>query len=145
MPELLDSEISSSDMASPELQELLADMVSPAINITPLVDVLLVLVCLLLLLAPLMRGTLSVSLPSATGAATSPTRDFQLQLQADGSLRGAGRPLALNDAVHAAKASGLPVVLAADKATPWNRVAQLFGALTAAGVTQVQLAVSPKR
>jgi biopolymer transport protein ExbD len=76
------------------------------INITPLVDVLLVLLVIFMVTAPLLSRSLPMQLPHA-GSATATPRELRLQIDTAGDYTLDGRPVsatALGDALHAAQA-----------------------------------------
>lgn len=76
------------------------------INITPLVDVLLVVLVIFMVAAPLMTKSLPMQLPQA-GPATSTPLELRLQIDSAGDYTLDGRPVsaaALRDALQAAQA-----------------------------------------
>ena len=119
------------------------------INVTPLVDVMLVLLVIFLITAPLVGGALRLDLP-ATEATSVPSASHNLSLSHDsqGLVFIDDKPVALETlpAVLAMQASidaSVEVQLRADQSVPYGRVAEVMGLLQKAGLTKVALAVQP--
>ena len=117
------------------------------INVTPLVDVMLVLLVIFIITAPLMLSRLPLELPAAQGAATQtpPARVVQLALDAQGGLyldeQAVTLPVLsrlLHERAAQAVASGseaLPEVqLRADAAVPYGRVVEVMDLAQQAGL-----------
>ncbi|HQY10522.1 MAG TPA: biopolymer transporter ExbD [Burkholderiaceae bacterium] len=121
------------------------------INMTPLIDVMLVLLVIFMITAPLMTGSLKLDLPQADGATpvTETPQALQIALQADGSLYlGEEKlpPAALAERLAAVAQRGgeLPEVqLRADQAVPYGRVAELIGQLQTAGLNRIAFVTEP--
>ncbi len=116
------------------------------INVTPLVDVMLVLLVIFILLAPLFAQALRVDLPR-TGAPplTEPTV-VDLVVTADGGLRLDGEPLAAGALAaelgrRMAAEPRLVLRLGADRATPYQRLAEVLSRLEEMGVRRLAFAV----
>ena len=113
------------------------------INITPLVDVVLVLLVLFILAAPLMASRLALQLPAAEAPpAPPPARTVQLALDARGQLRWDGQALSPEAArERLARAAqddpSTELQLRADAAVPYGRVVQLIGWAQAAGLSRI--------
>jgi biopolymer transport protein TolR len=114
------------------------------INMTPLIDVMLVLLVIFMLTAPLMTSKLKLDLPKAD---TPPAPDSQtpvlaLALTADGRLHldeaDISREALAAQAASRAKANGnTEVQLRADKAVSYGQVAELIGLLQKAGLNRI--------
>jgi biopolymer transport protein TolR len=119
------------------------------INMTPLIDVMLVLLVIFMVTAPLMASSLKVDLP-ASDAATPATGNpvLSVSLDATGALRldeEAVEPQALA-AAFAAAARRHPQTelhLRADRAVPYGRVAELIGTAQKAGLTRIGFVADP--
>ena len=113
------------------------------INMTPLIDVMLVLLVIFIVTAPLMTSSLKLDLPRAEGARPSDAPAFiALAIDARGQLFFGDEPLAqpqLAERVRAAatRDPALEVQLRADSAVPYGRVAELIGLVQAAGLTRI--------
>jgi len=119
------------------------------INVTPLVDVMLVLLVIFLITAPLMGKALRLDLPAAQAPQSlEPGSSLSLSLDAQGAVFINDKPVAVDalPAVLAMQASDdatIEVQLRADQSLPYGRVAELMGLLQKAGLTKVALAVGP--
>lgn len=117
------------------------------INVTPLVDVMLVLLVIFLITAPLMGGALRLDLP-ATEATSVPSAIHTMSLSVDpqGLVFIDDKPVALEAlpavlAMQASTDASVEVQLRADQSVPYGRVAEVMGLLQKAGLTKVALAV----
>jgi biopolymer transport protein ExbD len=119
------------------------------INVTPLVDVMLVLLVIFIITAPLLARALKVDLPQADAppAAVQP-QTIQLTIDAAGSLRWNGAPVdgaALAERLaQAAKAMPQPELhLGADRAARYEHVATVLAAAQKAGLKQIGFVTEP--
>jgi biopolymer transport protein ExbD len=69
------------------------------INVTPLVDVMLVLLIIMMIIAPLLQQGVALTLPVATNSAEKPEtpEDTLVQINAEGQYHVNGRAVAEND------------------------------------------------
>ena len=114
------------------------------INMTPLIDVMLVLLIIFMITAPMMTSRLKLDLPRAETQAPPPVPPtvITIALTADGRTHldevAVDAP-ALQAQVEA-QAKTKPdteVQLRADRVVPYERVAQLIGVLQKAGLTRI--------
>ena len=113
------------------------------INVTPLVDVMLVLLVIFIVTAPLMSSAIRLNLPQtqADGSATAP--DFvTLSLQANGEIflndqRVTEKELPARLAQAAADHRETELQLRADQAVPYGTVARLMGIAHQAGLSRI--------
>jgi biopolymer transport protein ExbD len=113
------------------------DALQASINVTPLVDVLLVLLVIFMVVTPMLRQNLPVDLPRvAHDGEPPPPGEVTLTVTADGRLLLDGTPIEesrLADAV-----AHQPVVfLEADRTLPYARVVDLMDTCRAAGVERI--------
>ena len=119
------------------------------INVTPLVDVMLVLVVIFILTAPLLASSIRLQLPRAEGAQPgAPAHSVSLVLDAAGQAYLDDVPVdaaALQQRLKqiAAQDAGTEVQLRADEAVPYGRVVQLMGAAQAAGLQRIGFVAQP--
>jgi biopolymer transport protein TolR len=113
------------------------------INMTPLIDVMLVLLVIFMLTAPLMSSSLKLNLPQAEGAQPNEAPQFiTVGLDPQGRLYLADQLLdpatfTLRVTEAARKNPQTEVQLRADKAVPYGRVAEVIGWVQKAGLTRV--------
>ncbi len=119
------------------------------INVTPLVDVMLVLLVIFIVTAPLLASRLRLELPEAAGTAGGVVPAvLAVAVAADGRVLLAEQPLpaeAVRERLEAAAREAVArdpaaeLVLRADRAVPYGRVAEIIGWVQAAGLTRVGL------
>jgi biopolymer transport protein ExbD len=118
------------------------------INVTPIIDVALVLVIILLVTAPMMSASdLPVRLPTARTRGAEDQRNLSVTLGSDGSLAVDDQrvaPSALRAAVGAKLAqpgeANVLVVIRADADAPYARVRTLLADVRAAGAQRLAIA-----
>jgi biopolymer transport protein ExbD len=116
------------------------------INVTPLVDVVLVLLLTFMVTAPLLRTAVEVEVPEVTTAEPAGPEALVVTIGPEGSIALGERIVSLEDAVSAAVAMRLAhpeggVFLRADRAAPYGFVMGVLDALRREGVATVSLAV----
>ena len=121
------------------------------INVTPLVDVMLVLLVIFIITAPLIvPQTMKVNLPKTDSAnQESKIKDGQLVINPDGTV------LFEDKVVTDSILTGLlkqrstnpefQLQIFADKVVPYGRVAEMMGLAQAAGVTKLSFVTLPKK
>jgi biopolymer transport protein TolR len=120
------------------------------INMTPLIDVMLVLLVIFMITAPLMTSSLKLELPRSDAAQPSAAPAFiSVALSPAGDLFLGDEKIeraALADRVSAAARANpeLEVQLRADQAVPYGRVAELIGLLQKAGLNRIAFVADPK-
>ncbi len=110
---------------------------------TPLIDVMLVLLVIFMLTAPLMTSRLKLDLPKAPAPSTEPApATFTVALTADGLLHLDDTVVTVDVLRAQAKAQAeqkpdTEVQLRADKVVPYGQVAELIGLLQQAGLNRI--------
>jgi biopolymer transport protein ExbD/biopolymer transport protein TolR len=119
------------------------------INMTPLIDVMLVLLVIFMITAPLMSASLKLDLPK-TDAATAGDTDAFISVSIDpkGQLYIGEQPVAADEfekrvALAAAKNPQTEVQLRADKTVPYGQVAELIGTVQKAGLNRIGFVAEP--
>jgi biopolymer transport protein TolR len=113
------------------------------INMTPLIDVMLVLLVIFILTAPLMTSNLPLNLPKAGGQPTdSAPSALNVGLNAQGQLFLDDKPVeraALSERAKTAaqRSADTEVRLQADEKVPYGQVAELMALLQEAGLTRI--------
>ena len=116
------------------------------INVTPFVDVMLVLLIIFMVTAPLMASGVPIDLPDSRAEALEQEPDqITVALDASGAVfvddqpvESGGLELALTEASRASPEKPL-VTLRADRALDWGRVMSVMGELNRAGFSQISL------
>jgi biopolymer transport protein TolR len=116
------------------------------INITPMVDVMLVLLIIFMVAAPMLTVGVPVELPK-TAAAALPTEQEEpltVTITADGRLAIQTTEVSDQEMIPkltaiASERTSKKVFLRADGAIPYERVAQVMGALNAGGFNEIGL------
>ncbi len=116
------------------------------INVTPFVDVMLVLLIIFMVAAPLLTVGVPLELPKTTAKAiTAPQEEpLTVSIQADGtiSLQNSAVPegeMMTKIAAIAAERTDDRIYLRADGTIPYERVVQVMGALNAGGFSNIVL------
>ena len=120
------------------------------INVTPFVDVMLVLLIIFMVAAPLLTVGVPVKLPetAANAMPTEPEEPLTITLTVDGLILvqnteiGEGELIPKLKAIAAERKSD-KVFVRADGAVTYDRVAQLMGALNAGGFNNIGLVTDP--
>ncbi len=121
------------------------------INVTPFVDVMLVLLVIFMVTAPLMMSGVDVNLPETS---TQPlrTRDDPLVLtvKKDGSVFVQGTEVAVGELAEKLKAifegrDSKDLYLRADEAAPYGNVAKAMAAAREAGASKLGMVTEPER
>jgi len=113
------------------------------INMTPLIDVMLVLLVIFIITAPLMTSSLKLDLPKADSATPTTAPSFiALAIDANGTLFFGDEALARDALTQrvtlAAKANPqLEVQLRADQKVPYGQVAELIALIQKAGLNRI--------
>ncbi|MDB6182738.1 ExbD/TolR family protein [Paracoccus fistulariae] len=116
------------------------------INVTPFVDVMLVLLVIFMVAAPLMTAGIPLNLPetAATAVPSESEEPLVVSIPAEGEITVMNTPVAESQIVSQvqvvlANRQSERVFLRADGALPYARVVQVMGALNAAGLTDIVL------
>ncbi|SMY06615.1 ExbD/TolR family protein [Flavimaricola marinus] len=116
------------------------------INVTPFVDVMLVLLIIFMVAAPLLTVGVPVELPktSANALPSDEEEPLTVTITADGALMIQTTRVGEEDLIPrltaiATERTSDRIFLRADGANVWNRVAEVMGALNAAGFSNIGL------
>jgi biopolymer transport protein TolR len=115
------------------------------INVTPLVDVMLVLLIVFMVTAPLLTVGVDVDLPKVQNQAiTSQEEPLVVSVQKDGRIALMATPIEPDQLIPRLRAitankPDTQVYLRGDRAINYGRVMEVMGTLTAAGFTRVAL------
>ena len=116
------------------------------INVTPFVDVMLVLLIIFMVAAPLLTVGVPVNMPETAASAlpTDQEEPLTVSIKADGTLAIQETDISDGDLIArltaiAAERDSDRIFLRADGANDWDRVATVMGALNAAGFSNIGL------
>ena len=117
------------------------------INVTPLVDVMLVLLIIFMVTAPLLVAGVPINLPDSRAKALDQgEKPVQISLDTDGRLfidakevRPADLPARLSAIKSSGDAQGPQVYLRADRGLDYGEVMRVMGEINRAGLTRVAL------
>ena len=113
------------------------------INVTPFVDIMLVLLIIFMVTAPMMTEGLDLELPKVEAAEVLPTQNDHviLSVKADGSLFLDEYPTSLADLDsvlrHFVAAQGKQLFLRADRQVQYGVVMQIMGRVRAVGISNL--------
>ena len=113
------------------------------INMTPLIDVMLVLLVIFMITAPLMASAVRVELPQASAAPVAdPPAPLVVHIDKTGQVFIQERPLDATQlgaalAMAATAAPETEIQLRADAAVPYGRVAEFMALAQAAGLGRI--------
>ena len=116
------------------------------INVTPLVDVMLVLLIIMMIIAPLLQQGVALTLPVATNSAEKPEtpEDTLVQINAEGQYHVNGRAVAENDLRRAVEEAletknQRILLIKADEDTAYSSVMTAMDQLRAVGLEDIGL------
>jgi len=115
------------------------------INVTPLVDVMLVLLIIFMVTAPVLLQELEVNIPKSTVGQAEVGEGVIVTLKADEVLIDRER-VALKDfearfAAARARIGDRPVFVQADEQVPYGRMIEIIGKIKSAGIDKLGLVV----
>ncbi len=118
------------------------------INVTPLVDVMLVLLIIFMITAPMFSTGLEVELPETKAGALKQKEPLIILLNAKGEIFIKEKRLnlkALKTWLTQAKKAGLirEIYLKADRRCPYGQVAKVLAEIEAAGFNEIGLVTKP--
>ena len=119
------------------------------INVTPLVDVMLVLLVIFMVTAPIIQQGVSVDLPKTRAAGLASQEDpLVVGLTKDGKVFVNDNPIALPDlraklVAIAAASPDRPLLLRADRSVPYGDVVAVIAAIREAGIVKLGMVTEP--
>ena len=110
------------------------------INVTPFVDVVLVLLIIFMVTAPFLSGGLEIDLPKVASKGLDVHEGLIVSIRRDLTLAVGEKivpPAQFEDALSKARATERPVFLKADQAVPYGTIVQYIARMRRAGVVQL--------
>ena len=126
------------------------DGIMAEINMTPMVDVMLVLLIIFMITLPVVQHAVKVQLPKASSARNEvKPESIQISIEATGQIfwnaKAIDLPTFNSEAVKASQTNPQPEInLRADKAVRYEYVAQVLAASRRAGLTKVGFVTEPE-
>jgi len=121
------------------------------INVTPLVDVMLVLLIIFMITAPMLTQGLTVALPSAEGKSfeTASSQPSKIQVTANGAVYLDGAPMGTTNLEQTLgprlrQQRITRALLEADKGVPYGQVVAVLDVMNRAGVEQLGMVTQPR-
>ncbi len=118
------------------------------INVTPFVDVMLVLLVIFMVTAPMLSQGLPVNLPQAPARALVNQKPLVVSINRDQAIYLNEKPVGLEGLARALAPQGqvskeLEVLLKADREVPYGLVVQVMSVLNHAGVEKLGIVTAP--
>jgi biopolymer transport protein TolR len=115
------------------------------INVTPFVDVMLVLLIIFMVTAPLLQQGIDVNLPQAKGKEMSPSERVVITIKKDGRLYIDKSSVTIETLkTDLLKIPDKEVFLKADKDVPYGIVVTVMGELREIGIEKLGMVTEPK-
>jgi biopolymer transport protein TolR len=117
------------------------------INVTPFVDVMLVLLVIFMVTAPLLQQGIDVNLPKAKGKELPPEERIMLVIKKGGSIYMNDNTVSVTQMrrkLEAISKLNPNVFLKADKDVPYGFVVEVIGEIKEAGIEKLGMITEPK-
>jgi len=120
------------------------------INVTPLVDVVLVLLIIFMITAPLLKSGMRVNLPPSAAKEIDPGQAEILTITKEGGLYWDREPITievLRERLEKRQASGRmkPVLLQGDQEVPYGRVVEVMDVIKELQIEKLGLVLKPRQ
>ena len=123
-----------------------ARMPMAEINVTPLVDVVLVLLIIFMVTAPFLQGGLEIDLPKVASRGLDVREGLIVSVRSDRTVAVGNRVVPLPEfesALDRAGAGRRPVFLKADRTVPYGLIVELVARMRKIGVASLGLVTEP--
>ena len=117
------------------------------INVTPFVDVMLVLLVIFMVTAPLLQQGVDVNLPKAKGKDLPPEERISLVIKRDRTIYMNDTPITIpqmRQKLEAISKLNPNIFLKADKDVPYGLVVEVMGEIKEAGIEKLGMITEPK-
>ena len=121
-----------------------------AINVVPLVDIILVVLIIFMVTAPLvLKPTIDINLPKASSGDESPPTPLNIAVRSDGTITLNGQATTLQDvtafaAKMVAEKPETAAILQADKSVTLEKLTEIIDVVKSAGVKKVAFSIEKK-
>ena len=113
---------------------------SADIDITPLIDMMFMLIIFFVLTTSFVNGKLSVELPSGNGLSSSKDGAITVSVAANGTMQWNGKIISTSELAELARSSsGRDVLIAGDKGAAYGKIADVLSILRKNGITSAGL------
>ena len=114
------------------------------INVTPFVDVMLVLLIIFMVTAPLLQQGIDVNLPQAKGKEMAPAERIVITIKKEGKIYLDKSSVTIKSLkAKLASKTNKEVFLKADKSVPYGMVVQVMGELREIGIEKLGMVTEP--
>jgi len=116
------------------------------INVTPLVDVVLVLLIIFMVTAPFLQGGLEIDLPKVATRGIDVREGLVVSVREDRTVAVGNRVVSLagfEEALDRAGAARRPVFLKADRRVPYGTIVEMIARMRRRGVAALGLVTEP--
>lgn len=117
------------------------------INVTPFVDVMLVLLIIFMVTAPLLQQGIDVNLPKAKGKDMPPENRLNIVIKKNGDLYLNDNKISMTEMITKLKAMSKhnpDVFLKADKDVSYGLVVEIMGEIKDSGIEKIGMVTEPK-
>lgn len=116
------------------------------INVTPFVDVMLVLFVIFLVTAPMLTQAVKLELPAETATTLEDENPITISVDAKGQYYWNDAPITSEGLTQHLQTANpaQPIHLRADKQTPYEKVSHILAAAQAQGLTNIGFITQPK-
>jgi biopolymer transport protein TolR len=128
------------------MQSVKVESVRSEINVTPLVDVVLVLLIIFMVTAPFLQGGFEIDLPKVAARGLDVREGLIITVRADRKIAVGNTVVSFDgfeSALASAGAARRPVFLKADQRVPYGTIVELIARMRRSGVASLGIVTEP--